>query len=139
MVVFMEFIRAILFLCVVLLIIGDQDALKPLREIKQKLESKLMEQWISTRKRRHEEDDNECNVKRRDLKNIEYGELTDFVLNVVSKLEENEEQVGKIIRLAIVIAKDEILINIWKSLMTQKDDTKIKKFVTLANFQFVMV
>ncbi|CAG8697910.1 6144_t:CDS:1, partial [Ambispora gerdemannii] len=88
-------------------------------------------------KKRHEEDDNECNVKRKDLKNIKYGELTDFVLNVVSKLEKNEEQVGKIVRLAI--AKDEILINIWKSLMTQKDeDAKIKKFVILANFQFDM-
>jgi hypothetical protein len=47
-------------------------------------------------------------------------------------------QVGKIVRLAI--AKDEILINIWKSLISQKDDdAKIKKFVTLANFQFDMV
>ncbi|CAG8602225.1 16282_t:CDS:2 [Acaulospora morrowiae] len=118
--------------------LGDQDTLKLLREIKQKLESELMERWISTRKRRHEEDDNECNVKKRDLKNMEYGELTDFALNVVSKLEKNEEQVGKIVRLAI--AKDEALINIWKSLMTQKDEyAKIIKFVTLANFQFDMV
>ena len=47
-------------------------------------------------------------------------------------------QVGKIVRLAI--AKDEILINIWKSLISQKDDdAKIKKFVTQANFQFDMV
>ncbi|CAG8635737.1 16947_t:CDS:2 [Cetraspora pellucida] len=122
----------------ILLIIEDQDALKPLREIKQKLESELIKRWISTRKRRHEEDDNKCNVKKRDLKNIEYRELTDFTLNVISKLEKNEEQVGKIVRLAI--AKDETLINIWKSLMTQKDEyVKIKKFVTLANFQFDMV
>jgi len=32
----------------------------------------------SPRKRGHEEDNNEYNVKRRNLKNIEYGELTDF-------------------------------------------------------------
>ncbi len=38
----------------------DQDAFKP-------LDSELKERLISTRKRRHEEDD-ECNVKRRDLK-----------------------------------------------------------------------
>jgi hypothetical protein len=42
--------------------------------------------------------------------NNEYGKLTDFVLNIVNKLEKNEEQVEKIIRLAI--AKDEILMNI---------------------------
>ena len=40
-------------------------------------------------------------------------------------MEKNEDQVGKIAWLAI--AKDEILINIWKSLISQKDnDAKIK-------------
>ncbi len=51
--------------------------------------------------------------------------MTDFALNVVSKLEGNEEQVGQI----------EILMNIWKSLITQKNDgTKIKKFVAFLQF-----
>lgn len=44
--------------------------------------------------------------------NIKYGKLTDFVLSIVNKLENNEEQVKKIIKLAI--AKDEMLMDIWK-------------------------
>ncbi|GBC05814.1 hypothetical protein RclHR1_06440001 [Rhizophagus clarus] len=106
------------------------------QSIKRKLESELIDRWISTRKRKHEEDDNKCS-KRRNMDN-EYGKLTDFVLSIVNKLERNEDQVKKIIQL--VIAKDERLMNIWESLTTQEDeDLKIKKFVTLANYQFDMV
>ena len=57
------------------MIIGDQDALKPLREIKQKLESELMERDGFQQER---EGTRKIITKRRDLKNIEYGELTDF-------------------------------------------------------------
>ncbi|RIA91299.1 hypothetical protein C1645_767909 [Glomus cerebriforme] len=89
------------------------DSLRPLKEIKQKLESEFIDRWISTRKRKHEEDDN----------------------IIVNKLERNEDQVKKIIQL--VIAKDERLMNIWESLTTQEDeDLRIKKFVTLVNYQF---
>ncbi|RIA87539.1 hypothetical protein C1645_777125 [Glomus cerebriforme] len=71
------------------------------------------------------------------MENLDYGELTDFALNIVNKLEKNEEQVKKIIQL--VIAKDKIMMNIWKSLSTKKEeDLRIKKFVTLANYQFDM-
>ena len=117
----------------ILLIIGDQDSLRPLEEIKQKLESEFIDRWILTRKRKHEEDDNKCS-KRRNMDNV-YGKLTDFALSIVNKLERNEDQVKKIIQL--VIAKDEKLMNIWESLTTQEDeDLKIKKFVTLTNYQF---
>ncbi|RIA98942.1 hypothetical protein C1645_748561, partial [Glomus cerebriforme] len=114
----------------VIVCLGDQDSLRPLEEIKQKLESEFIDRWISTRKRKHEEDDNKCN-KRRNMDN-KYGKLT---VSIVNKLERNEDQVKKIIQL--VIAKDERLMNIWESLTTQEDeDLRIKKFVTLANYQF---
>jgi hypothetical protein len=57
----------------------------------------------------------QCNtngLKRRNTENNEYGILTDFVLSIVNKLEKNEEQVKR-----LVIAKDEILMNVWESLM----------------------
>lgn len=119
------------------MIIGDQDALRSLKEIKQKFESELVDRWILTRKRKCVVVDNKCSPKRRHIENIEYGKLTDFVLSIANKLENNEEQVKKIIQLAI--AKDEMLMNIWESLMTKKDDVRIKKFVTLVNYQFDMV
>ncbi|KAF0561129.1 hypothetical protein F8M41_025326 [Gigaspora margarita] len=86
--------------------------------------------------RKHEEEE-ECNVKRKYLSNIEYGEFTDFALYLVNKLEKNEEQIGQIARMAVV--KNDILIDIWGSLITQKDENaKLKKFVALINFQFDM-
>ena len=115
----------------------SRDTVILLIKINRKLNTELIERLSSTRKRKNEEDD-ERNAKRRYLTNIEYGEFTDFVLCLINKLEKNEEQVGEIVQMAV--GKNEVLVNIWKSLITQKDeDTKIKKFVTLTNFQFDMV
>ena len=125
------------FFNVFFFIVGDQEAFELLIKINRKLNTELIERLSSTRKRKNEEDD-ERNAKRRYLTNIEYGEFTDFVLCLINKLEKNEEQVGEIVQMAV--GKNEVLVNIWKSLITQKDeDTKIKKFVTLTNFQFDMV
>ncbi|CAG8535361.1 31866_t:CDS:2 [Gigaspora margarita] len=94
--------------------------------------------WRTLFQNRKHEEEEECNVKRKYLSNIEYGEFTDFALYLVNKLEKNEEQIGQIARMAV--AKNDILIDIWGSLITQKDENaKIKKFVALINFQFDMV
>ncbi|CAG8542177.1 99_t:CDS:2 [Funneliformis caledonium] len=119
----------------VIVCLGDQEAFGPLMEIKRKLDTELIERLSSTRKRKHEEED-VC-AKKRNLTNIEYGEFTDFALRLVSKLERNEKQASQIVRM--VVDKNEVLVNVWKSLITQKDeDKKIKKFVALTNFQFDM-
>ncbi|CAG8714188.1 16717_t:CDS:2, partial [Funneliformis mosseae] len=119
----------------VIVCLGDQEAFGLLMEIKRKLDTELIERLSSTRKRKHEEED-VC-AKKRNLTNIEYGEFTDFALCLVSKLERNEKQASQIVRM--VIDKNEVLVNVRKSLITQKDeDKKIKKFVALTNFQFDM-
>ncbi|CAB4402375.1 unnamed protein product [Rhizophagus irregularis] len=121
----------------VIIYLGDHEAFEPLMEIKCKLDNELIKRLSSMKKRKHEEE-KDCNAKRRYLTNIEYGEFTDFALCLVNKLERNEKQVGQIVRMAV--DKNEVLVNIWKSLISQKDeDTKIKKFVALTNIQFDMV
>ncbi|RIB15814.1 hypothetical protein C2G38_2191542 [Gigaspora rosea] len=120
----------------VIICLGDHEAFEPLVEIKRKLDTELAERLTLARKRKCEEEE-ECNVKRKYLSNIEYGEFTDFVLYLVSKLEKNEDQTGQIVRMAV--AKNDKLIDIWDSLITRKDENaKIKKFVALINFQFDM-
>jgi len=117
------------------MIIDDQDALEPLREIKQKLEHELSGR---SRKRKHDEDDNMFRAKKRNITDKGYGELTDFAIDLVNKLENDEEQIKNVMQL--IIAKDEMVVNIWKSLISQSDEnSRIKKFVTLVNFQFSMV
>lgn len=117
-------------------IIGDQKAFEPLMEIKCELDNELIKRLSSTKKRKHEEE-KECNTKRC-LTNMEYGEFTDFALFLVNKLERNEKQVEKVIQIAV--DKNEVLVDIWRSLISQEDeDMKIKKFVALTNIQFDMV
>ncbi len=67
---FLQNLWVILFFYACFLLIRNQDTLEPLREIKQKLESELIDWWIS-RKKRHEDDDNKYSMKRRNIKNIE--------------------------------------------------------------------
>lgn len=89
------------------------------------------------KKKKHKKE-KDCNAKRRYLTNMEYIEFIDFTLYLVNKLERNKKQVEQIVQIAI--NKNEILVNIWKSLISQKDeDTKIKKFVTFTNIQFDIV
>ncbi|CAG8610938.1 1175_t:CDS:2 [Acaulospora colombiana] len=119
----------------IVICLGDSEAFQPLVEIKHKLEAELAERMIMKRRKREGED---YNAKRGHLTNVEYGEFTDFALSLVSKLEKNEEQVKQVIRMAI--AKNEALVNIWRSLITQRDeDAKIKKFVNFVNIRFNLV
>ena len=72
-----------------LLIIGDNEAFNPLKEIK-KNETKTYGTMAPTTKRKHEEDWSKFDVKRRNPKDIELGRLLDFAPYMVSKLESDE-------------------------------------------------
>ncbi|CAG8481442.1 2612_t:CDS:2 [Acaulospora morrowiae] len=68
----------------------------------------------------------------------ELGELIDFALNIVNKLEsENKEHLNQIVRLAV--DKNDAFMNIWRALDTSKDESaKIRKFISLMNIRFNM-
>jgi len=90
-------------------------------------------------KRRHENNEDEIQERKRHMTDEELGELTDFALNIVNKLEpENKEHLNQIVRLAV--DKNEAFINIWRALVTSKDESaKIRKFISLMNIRFNMV
>jgi hypothetical protein len=85
------------------------------------------EQLITTTKRKHED---ETTTKSRDL-----GELTDFALEIINKLDSSDESKQQIVRLAL--ERNVTFINIKESLMNES--TKINKFISLMNSQFNMV
>ncbi|CAG8578404.1 1729_t:CDS:2 [Paraglomus occultum] len=69
-------------------------------------------------KRRHENNENEFQERKRHMTDEELGELTDFALNIVEP--ENKEHLNQIVRLAV--DKNEAFINIWRALVTSKDE-----------------
>ncbi len=96
-------------------------------EIKKKLDFELAEQLISTTKRKHEEDEEDGELRK----------LSDFALDIIDKLVSSDE-LKQIVRLAS--EENETFMNVWKSLVTQKNEsTKIEKFIALMNAQFNMV
>ncbi|RIB15745.1 hypothetical protein C2G38_2092577 [Gigaspora rosea] len=95
-----------------------------------------MEQYVLPIKRRHENNEDEIQERKRHMTNKELGELIDFALNIINKLEpENKEHLNQIVQLAV--DKNEAFINIWRALVTSKDEsTKIRKFISLMNIRF---
>ncbi|CAG8821480.1 28358_t:CDS:2, partial [Dentiscutata erythropus] len=89
--------------------LGDEDAFESLLVIKRDLSS---EQYALPMKRRHENNEDEIQERKRHMTDEELGELIDFTLNIVNKLEpEDKEHLNQIVRLAI--DKNETFINIW--------------------------
>ncbi|CAG8618492.1 13449_t:CDS:2 [Cetraspora pellucida] len=128
----------------VVICLGGQDEYEQLVEIKQKLDFEIMERLISTANGTHEDNEVDHQMKKRKLRDLELEdkcqleELTDFALDIIGKLESSDkEQLNRIVQMAI--SKNELLLNIWKSIDVKKDeDTKIEKFVKLMNMQFEM-
>ncbi|CAG8474049.1 11620_t:CDS:2 [Dentiscutata heterogama] len=129
----------------VVICLGGQDEYEQLVEIKRKLDFEIMERLISTANGTHEDNEVDHQIKKRKLRDLELEEdkcqleeLTDFALDIIGKLESsNKEQLNRIVQMAI--SKNELLLNIWKSIDVKKDeDTKIEKFVKLMNMQFEM-
>ncbi|RHZ88869.1 hypothetical protein Glove_21g41 [Diversispora epigaea] len=118
--------------------LGDENAFESLLEIKRNLSSELAEQYALPLKRKHESDEDEFQEKKRRMTDEELGELMDFALDIINKLEsESEEHLNQIVRLAV--DKNEAFINIWRSLITRKDENvKIQKFISLMNVRFDM-
>jgi len=119
--------------------LSKYDACESLLVIKRNLSSELTEQYVLPMKRRHENNEDEIQERKRHMTDEELGELTDFALNIVNKLEpENKEHLNQIVRLAV--DKNEAFINIWRALVTSKDESaKIRKFISLMNIRFNMV
>ncbi|CAG8842986.1 43772_t:CDS:2, partial [Gigaspora margarita] len=122
-----------------------QNEYEQLVEIKRKLDFEIMERLISTVNGTHEDNEVDHQIKKRKLRDLELEEdkrqleeLTDFALDIIGKLESSDkEQLNRIVQMAI--SKNELLLNIWKSIDVKKDeDTKIEKFVKLMNMQFEM-
>jgi len=84
-------IRAVLFFVYIFFYYRRSRSIQTTYGINCKLDNDLIEWLSSTKKRKHEEEE-ECNAKRRYLTNMEYGEFTDFALCLVNKLERNEKQ-----------------------------------------------
>ncbi|RIA99373.1 hypothetical protein C1645_747538 [Glomus cerebriforme] len=118
--------------------LGDEKAIKPLKEFKQKLESELMERRIPV-KRKHEECEEDESVRKKSLKDIDLRKLLDFSLHMMSKLEsDDEKQLKRMVQLAVDI--DDAFVNIWRGLKSQENECeKVEKFVILMNFRFDMV
>ncbi|CAG8689673.1 12621_t:CDS:2, partial [Ambispora leptoticha] len=116
----------------------DEDAFESLLVIKRNLSSELTKQYVLPMKRRHENNEDEIQERKRHMTDEELGELIDFALNIVNKLEpENKEHLNQIVRLAI--DKKEAFINIWRALVISKDESaKIRKFISLMNIRFNM-
>ncbi|RIB20514.1 hypothetical protein C2G38_2141124 [Gigaspora rosea] len=130
----------------VVICLGGQDEYEQLVEIKRKLDFEIMERLISTANGTHEDNEADYQIKKRKLRDLELEEdkrqleeLTDFALDIIGKLESSDkEQLNRIVQMAI--SKNELLLNIWKSIDVKKDeDTKIEKFVKLMNMQFEML
>ena len=107
--------------------------------IKRNLSSELAEQYALPMKRKHENNEDEFQERKRHMTDEELGELIDFALNIINKLEsENKEHLNQIVRLAV--DKNEAFINIRRALVTSKDKSaKIRKFISLMNIRFDMV
>ncbi|CAI2198847.1 4151_t:CDS:2, partial [Funneliformis geosporum] len=85
------------------------------------IHSELVEQYALPMKKKHENNENEFQERKRHMTDEELRELTDFALNIVNKLEsENKEHLNQIVRLAV--DKNEAFINIWRTLVTSKDE-----------------
>ncbi|CAI2180873.1 8207_t:CDS:2 [Funneliformis geosporum] len=118
--------------------LGDEKAYELLLKIKLKLNSELEEQCISSMKRKHEENGDKLHERKKRMTDIELGELVDFALDIVNKLKSTDEgHLSQIVRLAV--DEDKAFVNIWKSLVTQKDESaRIQKFISLMNVRFDM-
>ncbi|CAI2186111.1 20496_t:CDS:2, partial [Funneliformis geosporum] len=80
--------------------LGDEDAFESLLMIKRNLSSELAEQYALLMKRKHENNEDELQERKRHITDEELGELIDFALNIVNKLEsENKEHLNQIVRL----------------------------------------
>ncbi|CAJ0758230.1 20297_t:CDS:2 [Entrophospora sp. SA101] len=62
--------------------LGDEDAFESLLVIKQNLSSELTEQYVLPMKRRHENNEDEIQERKRHMTDEELGELIDFALNI---------------------------------------------------------
>lgn len=107
--------------------------------IKLELNSELEEQCVSSMKRKYEENEDKFHEKKKRMVEIELGELVDFALDIVNKLNStNEGHLSQIVRLAV--DEDKVFLKIWKSLATRKDENeRIQKFISLMNVLFDMV
>ncbi|CAG8756936.1 13430_t:CDS:2 [Cetraspora pellucida] len=111
--------------------LGAREEYENLLEIKKKLDFEVMERWVTTV---HEDDPK---MKKRKIRDIELEELTDFALDVINKLESDQEQLNRIVHMAI--SKDETLLNIWRCIESKEKKDKIEKFIKLMNIEFNMV
>ncbi|CAI2189031.1 12618_t:CDS:2 [Funneliformis geosporum] len=66
--------------------LGDEDAFESLLIIKRNLSSELAEQYALPMKRKHENNEDEFQERKRHMSDEELGELIDFALNIVNKL-----------------------------------------------------
>ncbi|CAG8478004.1 17105_t:CDS:2, partial [Cetraspora pellucida] len=110
--------------------LGAREEYESLLEIKKKLDFEVMERWVLTV---HEDDPQ---MKKRKIRDIELEELTDFALDVINKLESDQEQLNRIVHMAI--SKDETLLNIWRCIESKEKKDKIEKFIRLMNIEFNM-
>ncbi|CAI2173959.1 9394_t:CDS:2, partial [Funneliformis geosporum] len=84
--------------------LGDEDAFESLLIIKRNLSSELAEQYALPMKRKHENNEDEFQERKRHMSDEELGELIDFALNIA-------------------------FINIWRTLVTSKDEMrKLKSY-----------
>ncbi|EXX70872.1 uncharacterized protein OCT59_000013 [Rhizophagus irregularis] len=118
--------------------LGDENAYELLLRIKLELNSELEEQCVSSMKRKYEENEDKFHEKKKRMVEIELGELVDFALDIVNKLNStNEGHLSQIVRLAV--DEDKVFLKIWKSLATRKDENeRIQKFISLMNVLFDM-
>ncbi|CAG8525566.1 5296_t:CDS:2 [Dentiscutata heterogama] len=78
--------------------LGDENTFESLLMIKQNLSSELTEQYVLPMKRRHENNEDEIQKRKRHMTDKELRELIDFALNIVNKLEpENKEYLNQIV------------------------------------------
>ncbi|CAI2184966.1 6578_t:CDS:2 [Funneliformis geosporum] len=123
----------------VVVCLGDKKAFEQLKEVKQKLESELMERRTRVMKRKRKEHEEDENVRKKSPKDIDLRNLLDFSLYMVSKLEsDDEKELKRMVQLAVDI--DNAFVNIWRGLESQENEyEKVEKFVILMNFRFDMV
>ncbi|CAI2186423.1 9971_t:CDS:2 [Funneliformis geosporum] len=122
----------------VVVCLGDKKAFEQLKEVKQKLESELMERRTRVMKRKRKEHEEDENVRKKSPKDIDLRNLLDFSLYMVSKLEsDDEKELKRMVQLAVDI--DNAFVNIWRGLESQENEyEKVEKFVILMNFRFDM-
>ncbi|RIA83753.1 hypothetical protein C1645_833299 [Glomus cerebriforme] len=78
--------------------LGDKDAFESLLMIKWNLSSELAKQYALPMKKKHKNNEDEFQERKRHMNDEELRELIDFALNIVNKLEsENKEHLNQIV------------------------------------------